>query len=116
MTPTRLRECLDILGFNQSGLAEKLGCNSRTVRYWATGRNPVPDKIAEWLEACVEIKWSWERRIEYEVNAQFGGDATVSDIVALMMLLGWQPPPTLPMPDPPEDWWGSEPQTEQPEE
>jgi hypothetical protein len=34
----------------------------------------------------------WPERIEYEVNRHLGGDATVADIVALMLRLGWRPP------------------------
>lgn len=34
----------------------------------------------------------WPERIEQEVNRQLGGDATVGDIVALMLRLGWRPP------------------------
>jgi hypothetical protein len=34
----------------------------------------------------------WPARIEREVNRQLGGDATVGDIVDLMLRLGWRPP------------------------
>jgi len=34
----------------------------------------------------------WPERIEYEVNRRLGGDATVGDIVRLMLRLGWRPP------------------------
>jgi len=41
---------------------------------------------------------TWPERIEYEVNRQFGGDATVGDIVRIMFQLGWTPPTVTPPP------------------
>lgn len=40
---------------------------------------------------------TWPELIEYEVNRQLGGDATVGQIVSLMQSMGWRPPeaPTL---------------------
>lgn len=35
---------------------------------------------------------TWADVIEYEVNRQLGGDATVGEIVDLMMRMGWRPP------------------------
>jgi hypothetical protein len=35
---------------------------------------------------------SWPDRIEYEVNRQLGGDASVGEIVEIMIEMGWQPP------------------------
>jgi hypothetical protein len=31
-------------------------------------------------------------RVEREVNAQLGGDATITDLVRLMLSMGWTPP------------------------
>lgn len=50
MTPTRLRECLDILHWTQRGFARVVGCSEGTVRQWARGRLDVPAPIAEWLD------------------------------------------------------------------
>ena len=50
MTPTRLRECLDVLGWSQRGLADMLRTNERQVRRWAAGSAEVPGRVAEWLE------------------------------------------------------------------
>jgi hypothetical protein len=41
---------------------------------------------------------TWPDRIEYEVNRQFGGEATVRDIVHIMFHLGWTPPTITPPP------------------
>lgn len=35
---------------------------------------------------------TWPEVIEYEVNRRYGGDATVGEIVALMVELGWREP------------------------
>lgn len=50
MTPTRLRECLDVLGWSQRGLAGHVAYAEGTVRMWARGALPVPSDVAKWLE------------------------------------------------------------------
>lgn len=50
MTPTRFRECLDLLRWSQRGLAEALACNERTIRRMATGASDIPSQLAGWLE------------------------------------------------------------------
>jgi hypothetical protein len=56
MTPTRYRECLDVLGLSQRGLAPILRCSDRLTRSWATGRDIIPCEVAAWLEAWVAIR------------------------------------------------------------
>jgi hypothetical protein len=57
MTPTRYRECLDIVGQSQRGLAATvLGCADRLTRAWASGRSRIPDDIAAWLETWAAIR------------------------------------------------------------
>jgi hypothetical protein len=56
MTPTRYRECLAALGLSQRGLAPLLRCSDRLPRSWATGREPIPQVISDWLEAWVANK------------------------------------------------------------
>ena len=56
MTPARLLECLDILGWSQRSLAERLGYPSHTsVKQWAQGRGRVPDDVARWLETLARF-------------------------------------------------------------
>lgn len=56
MTPDRLRECLDIIGWSQHDLSDALGIDDRTVRlYWAMGRKPVPENVAAWLEELAAL-------------------------------------------------------------
>ena len=50
MTSTRLRECLDALGWSQRGLADMLGLHETRVRRWARGLVEVPPEVAQWLE------------------------------------------------------------------
>ncbi len=50
MTPTRLRECLDLLHWSQRGLARILGRDAGTVRQWARGAVVIPVDVAAWLE------------------------------------------------------------------
>jgi hypothetical protein len=56
MTPTRYRECLDILGLSQRGLAPILRCSDRLTRSWATGRDVIPAEVADWLDAWVATR------------------------------------------------------------
>ena len=55
MTPTRLRECLDALGWSQRGLADLLGIHETRVRRMARGLVEVPGEVAEWLETLAAI-------------------------------------------------------------
>lgn len=51
MTPTRFRECLDILGWTQRGLATYLDAPEGMIRSMARGTASIPDELAAWLEA-----------------------------------------------------------------
>jgi ribosome-binding protein aMBF1 (putative translation factor) len=50
MTPERLAECLETIGWTVHGLAAQLGLHETRTRRWASGRYPVPDEVARWLE------------------------------------------------------------------
>ena len=50
MTPTRLNKCLTILRWSNITTASAFDVSPRTVRAWLSGRDPVPEKIAAWLE------------------------------------------------------------------
>lgn len=54
MTPTRLRECLDALGWSQRCLAETLGLHETRVRRWARGSLDIPKNVVGWLERLAE--------------------------------------------------------------
>lgn len=58
MTHDRLSACLDILGWSQRHLADRLDIQVGRVRRWASppGRRhtPVPPAVAEWIERRVE--------------------------------------------------------------
>ncbi len=68
MTPTWLRECLDLLRWSQRGLAEALDCDSRLVRRWAAGQASIAPDVAEWLERAAAFHSAnpapaeWKRR------------------------------------------------------
>ena len=55
MTPTRLRECLDALGWTQRGLARMLNRQEGTVRQWARGAVQIPPDVAAWLETLAAV-------------------------------------------------------------
>lgn len=50
MTPQRLTECLDVLGWSHGMCADRLHISDRTVRSWCNGRRPVPENVAVWIE------------------------------------------------------------------
>jgi hypothetical protein len=52
MTREQFRECLAILHWSVRDLSELLAVSDREVRRWAVGQNPVPPRIAAWLEAA----------------------------------------------------------------
>lgn len=49
MTPTEFRECLASLRWSQRGLADILNIHPTSVRNMASGKNPIPENIADWL-------------------------------------------------------------------
>lgn len=54
MTPTQLRECLDVLHWSQREFAAIVGRNDRQVRRWAAGQAVIPADVADWLERWAE--------------------------------------------------------------
>jgi hypothetical protein len=52
MTPTRLRECLDILRWTTTDLARLVSRDPTQVKRWLAGAR-IPVEIAEWLESRV---------------------------------------------------------------
>ena len=55
MTPARLSECLDALGWGVLTLARRRGVAESTVRGWRAGRSPVPESVASWLEKLAKL-------------------------------------------------------------
>jgi ribosome-binding protein aMBF1 (putative translation factor) len=49
VTPDAFRAALDTIGWSQRGLADRLSCDDRMVRRWASGELTVPPSIARWL-------------------------------------------------------------------
>lgn len=58
MNPTRLRECLEALGWSQRGLAEMLGLHETRVRRWARGSLEIPANVEAWLEKLARTHFS----------------------------------------------------------
>ena len=55
MTPSRLRECLEALGWSQRGLADMLGVHETRTRRWARGALEIPAEVADWLETLTAV-------------------------------------------------------------
>ena len=67
MTPLAFRAALASIGWSLRGLAERLSCDDRLVRRWASGGAPIPPPIALWLAALAHHHTSlpapeWRRR------------------------------------------------------
>ncbi len=54
MTPIYLRDCMVILGWNATALADQLHCPEELVREWTRGTSPVPRFVIRWLDAQVD--------------------------------------------------------------
>lgn len=54
MIASRLRECLKILRWDASDIADQLGYREIEIASWLDGRAVVPLAVAAWLEALVK--------------------------------------------------------------
>jgi len=62
VTPERWRECVNTLGYSNGDMARMLGRTPRRVNRWYSGKNAVPDDVADWVEAWVAEFRSWPTR------------------------------------------------------
>jgi hypothetical protein len=53
---------LRALGWGPQSLAQHLHVNERTVRRWATGQNPTPQWVTEWLAKVLMVVEQAPRR------------------------------------------------------
>jgi len=51
MTPKQFTKCLEQIRWSMRGVADHLGVHETRIRRWATGALPVPEQVAQWLEA-----------------------------------------------------------------
>ncbi|MGO4562667.1 helix-turn-helix domain-containing protein [Rhizobiales bacterium 3FA27D7] len=54
MIGSRLRECLKVLRWDESDLADQLGYTENEIASWLDGRAAVPLVVGAWLEALVK--------------------------------------------------------------
>lgn len=76
MTPTRMRECLAVLGWPLRELARRLRCDDGSIRQMGKGRRPIASNLETWLEdlAAVHAPLSPELR---EIARHMGCDRGV---------------------------------------
>ncbi len=79
MIAGRLRQCLAILRWTQSDLAEELGVPVEQADAWLAGRTRVPVVVAAWLEALVKAHRSVPKPRTVESNAILGHLASAMD-------------------------------------
>lgn len=70
MNAAELKTLREACGLSQEWLAQRAGVNQRTVRYWESGKSPVPDDVAqviagidETLETAAEQARTQARRM-----------------------------------------------------
>jgi hypothetical protein len=73
MTPTRLRECLDVLEWTLRELARRLKCDSGTIRQMGTGKRPVHESLAAWLEMLAAVHGTLSPELR-DIARQLGCD------------------------------------------
>ncbi len=54
MTPTYLRDCMVVLGWNATVLANQLYCPEELVREWTRGTSSVPRSVIRWLDLQID--------------------------------------------------------------
>ena len=52
MTPEEFKTIREEKRYSRREIAAYLGRHRNTVRYWETGRTPVPKFAADWLQNC----------------------------------------------------------------
>ncbi|MCP1243866.1 helix-turn-helix domain-containing protein [Acetobacter lambici] len=55
MTPERLKECLELIGWSQHELAKRVEADKQLVSEWVLGTSDIPASIAAWLETLGQI-------------------------------------------------------------
>jgi hypothetical protein len=51
MSAGQFRQCLGMIRWTQTVLAEEMGVPALKVRKWSAGLEPIPDMVAEWVRA-----------------------------------------------------------------
>jgi hypothetical protein len=75
MSPERLAECLHVVRWNGSTLAEAVDVSLLSVGHWLAGSEPVPEKVAAWLEALCFVHEAAEKSKPATAGAGFVPDA-----------------------------------------
>lgn len=88
MTPTQFNECLTILGWTKRWLALSLRCDTNLATWWSRGTKPIPEPIAEALEAMVSFhmqRWppaGWRRNRQWQAAQDMAHAAPKTDALA----------------------------------
>lgn len=53
MTPTRLRDCMDLLAMSDGQIVRALNVHARLVRRWQSGERQIPADVEAWIERLV---------------------------------------------------------------
>ena len=68
MTPTALKELMDVLGFTTGDVAVLMGVTRRTPQLWLTGHSPIPQSVSILLRAIkdglIPLEWVEDRILE----------------------------------------------------
>ena len=81
MTPAQYRVALTAIGWTPWGLATRLGVHETRTRRWGTGRYPIPENVAAWLERLdndvamgrVELRRAPRRKVVARLSVRYAG-------------------------------------------
>jgi len=72
MVPERLSACLKVIRWSQDVLAEAVDVPSKTAGAWLDGSEPIPRKVAAWLEALCFVHEAAEETMPPTAGEGFG--------------------------------------------
>ena len=72
MIPDRLAQCLRVIRWERDVFAEAIDVPSETVTAWLAGAQPIPPKVAAWLEALTFVHEAAEETKPATAGEGFG--------------------------------------------
>ena len=74
MIPERLAECLRLVRWQKDALAEAIDVPSQVVTAWLAGTEPIPRKVAAWVEALCFVHEAAEATKPPTAGEGYGDD------------------------------------------
>lgn len=79
-SPERLAWLMHVLGWGSNYLAEhKLGVNTKSVRFWLSGRREIPPNLHQWLEDLAAYHLAHREPLNWKASADDDAPAGISN-------------------------------------